>query len=69
MAKFDWHQFSSDVKLKARATRPIHIKEKFDFGSQSTVMAIWQGKPVGVIPLLRVCQQLKINPVKYFEDE
>ena len=63
-AVVDWSQWASDVKLEGRITRPIHIKEMFGF-SQSTVMAIWQGKPVGLVPFLRVCKRLKMSPTKY----
>ena len=64
-AAVDWAMFASDVKLHGRVTKPIHLKETFDLGSQSTVMAVWQGRPVGVIPMLRICKQLKLNPTKY----
>lgn len=65
----DWPKFAADVKLHGRMTRPIHIKEAFDFGSQSTVMAVWQGKPIGLVPYLRICKQLKLNPLKYFTED
>jgi len=65
----NWSQFSSDVKKRGRITRPIHIKEMFDFGSQSTVMAVWQGKPIGLIPYLRICKQLKLKPLNYFVED
>ena len=62
----DWGMFANDVKLHGRITRPKHIREMFGLGSQSTVMAVWQGKPVGLIPYLRICNQLKLNPFKYY---
>lgn len=65
-AAIDWPMFASDVKLEGRITRPIHIRETFDLHSQSTVMAVWQGKPIGLIPYLRICKQLGLNPLKYF---
>lgn len=65
-AAIDWEMFARDVRKIGRITRPIHIKEMFSFGSQSTVMAIWNGNPIGLIPYLRVCQMLKLPPLKYF---
>lgn len=65
----NWSQWSSDVKLHGRITRPKHIAETFSFGSQSTVMAIWNGKPVGLIPFLRVCKQLHLDATSYFWEE
>lgn len=63
-AAIDWGSFASDVKKKGRITKPIHIKEMFGF-SQSTVMAVWQGKSIGLIPYLRVCKRLKMSPTQY----
>lgn len=63
-AAIDWFSFANDVKVMGRITRPIHIKEAFDF-SQSTVMAVWTGKPIGLIPYLRICNRFKLNPTKY----
>ena len=63
-AAIDWAQFASDVKKEGRITKPIHIKEMFGF-SQSTVMAVWQGKPVGLVPYLRICKRLKMSPTLY----
>lgn len=63
-AMIDWSQWTSDVKLNGRFTRPIHIKEMFGL-SQSTVMAVWQGKPVGLIPFLRICKRLKLEATSY----
>lgn len=65
----DWAQFASDVKLKGRITKPIHIREMFDLRSQSTVMAIWRGQPIGLIPYLRVCKQLRLDPLRYFTED
>lgn len=63
-AAIDWAQFASDVKLEGRITKPIHIKDTFGF-SQSTVMAIWRGKPVGLMPFLRICKRFKLSPLSY----
>ena len=64
-AAIDWHQRSSDVKRNGRCTKPIHIRESFGIRSQSTVQAIWQGKPVGLIPFLKVSKACKLNPFIY----
>lgn len=65
----DWQLFADHVKRRGRITRPIHIREMFDLHSQSTVMAAWRGKPIGLIPFLRICKQLQMNPLRYFKED
>lgn len=56
----DWGAFS-DCVLSTNWSRAIDLKREFGF-SQSTTMAIWHGRPVGLVPFLRVCRAMNIEP-------
>ena len=61
--KVDWDAFA-DCVCSTHWSRPVDLKREFGF-SQSTVMSIWHGKPVGLTPFLRVCKRMKINPTEF----
>ena len=58
----DWRAFSVDAQ--ARYERPVDMAR--DLGlSQSTVMAAWHGRPVGLLPFLNACQAMGAHPLRY----
>lgn len=58
----DWRAFSVD--FQDRYERPVDAAR--DLGiSQSTLMAAWHGKPIGLLPFLKACQAMGAHPLRY----
>ena len=58
----DWRAFSVDVQ--DRWTRPIDLKADVPMG-QSTLMAAWHGRSIGVLPFLQTCAAMNAHPLRY----
>ena len=63
----DWEAFT-DCILAANWSRPIEMKKQFGF-SQSTVDAAWHGRPIGLVPFLRICREMRVPPTDFLGDE
>lgn len=61
-AAIDWDQFS--IRVQVFFGRPYRLRERFHF-AQSTTMAAWHGKSIGIIPFLRICKAMSVNPLVY----
>lgn len=62
----DWWTFSID--LRAQWKRPVDLARELCL-SQSTVMAAWHGKPIGVLPMLKACRAMGAHPLRYLVDQ
>lgn len=63
----DWGAFT-DCVLATNWSRPVDLQRQFGF-SQSTTMAIWHARPVGLVPFLRVCRAMNIPATDFLADE
>lgn len=59
----DWDAFCDCVRA-TNWSRPVDLHREFGF-SQVTTMAIWHGRPVGLVPFLRVCRAMNIEPCSF----
>lgn len=62
-AMIDWDSFA-DCVVSTNWSRPIDLRNQFGF-AQSTTMAAWHGKPIGLLPFLRICKAMKISPMAF----
>lgn len=65
--EIDWKSFT-DCILCTNWSRPIDLKNQFGF-SQSTTDNAWHGRPIGLVPFLRICRAMKISPADFLGDE
>ena len=59
----DWKNFSS--YLRWRWARPVDMRKDVSL-SQSTLMAAWHGKSIGVVPYLALCKAAGLDPLGFF---
>ena len=63
----DWQAFA-DCICSTAWSRPVDLKNQLGL-SQSTTMAAWHGKPIGLVPFLRICRAMKIEASNFLQDE
>jgi hypothetical protein len=54
----DWESFSCCI-LSTHWSRLVDFRNEFNL-SQSTAWNAWHGKPIGLIPFLRICKRMDI---------
>lgn len=59
----DWRTFSVDVQ--SRWKRPVDMRSDLGLNSQAMTMALWHGRPVGLLPFLQSCQAMSAHPLRY----
>lgn len=57
-AMIDWQAFG-DCVISTCWMEPIEIERQLGL-SHATAWRVWHGKPIGLIPFLRVCRAMKI---------
>lgn len=63
-AAIDWNRFAAVVRETWPS--PKAMRDSLGLRSQSTVMAAWNAKSIGLVPYLRICRRAGMNPFACF---
>lgn len=62
-AAIDWYLFKSAIRLKWDARKDL--AEATGLRSGATLQHAWDGKTIGLLPFLLICQRMGHNPLKF----
>jgi hypothetical protein len=63
-AAIDWQAFS-DCIICTRWGSAYELWDDLGRTSKSTAYNAWNGKPIGLIPFLRICKKMRVDPTSF----